>query len=774
MGRPKKKSVELPQEIKEVVNKVLQEEKFDKVTEDDHRPQVLWKNKKEHKIEWDFPIDKTPDFFDTNYSYEITGYRPINKTQGLDFDPTVFYETREVFNRTGSYTAYPRNSRAFGNFWDNQYLRCRNGLTVDGYTITGDHYFFLNFYQLQTLSNTTKIGTARTRDFPNFFVAQYEYFHYIEMCKVTKQHAILMKARGVGFSEMDAATATNNYNARRTSKTVVTANSESHLENTLEKIWNAIDFINVNTGGGFLKLSQVVDNQWSRRASHYQITEGQKAEVGWKSEITGIIADNPRKIRGDRVDILIYEEFGSWPNSKKAFIQGDPLVNIQGQRFGLKIAGGTGGDTGPYLEGLRDIYYSPKSYGVLPYRHKYTNTGEEILTGFFIPAYKVVNTSECIDHRGYTDEEKGKEYYEREKALRADDPKSLLIYCAEYCFNAEEAFSLQGENKFDKNKIADQLARITILKETPKIDQGYLEFTYRNGIHTPENISGIKWIERANSPLQILEHPVWTLPDKKDPNTGQFIPTNKEKINNLYVIGIDGIDIGMSQTSSYTKDPSDFCLVVKKRAFGMSEPTYVAIYKDRPHDIREAYKMAIKIAIYYNARINIEATRQSIIPWARDRKFLHYFMQRPTATLTDIKTQSKRASRTYGTPATSAIIAHQTDLIADYVMDYCHNIWFYEILDELNRYSDEAKRKFDIIAAMGMAELADEELSGVVPYKKEELQIGFKKLGYYTDEFGNRRYGLVETNPIIPIGNPQFNHTYEHFGVRTSDTRYYS
>jgi hypothetical protein len=37
------------------------------------------------------------------------------------------------------------------------------------------------------------------------------------------------------------------------------------------------------------------------------------------------------------------------------------------------------------------------------------------------------------------------------------------------------------------------------------------------------------------------------------------------------------------------------------------------------------------------------------------------------------------------------------------------------MLDELHRYNDENKRKFDIVAAMGMAELADEELTGVVP-----------------------------------------------------------
>jgi len=37
------------------------------------------------------------------------------------------------------------------------------------------------------------------------------------------------------------------------------------------------------------------------------------------------------------------------------------------------------------------------------------------------------------------------------------------------------------------------------------------------------------------------------------------------------------------------------------------------------------------------------------------------------------------------------------------------------MLVELNQYTIENKRKYDIVAAMGQAELADEELSGIVP-----------------------------------------------------------
>jgi hypothetical protein len=39
------------------------------------------------------------------------------------------------------------------------------------------------------------------------------------------------------------------------------------------------------------------------------------------------------------------------------------------------------------------------------------------------------------------------------------------------------------------------------------------------------------------------------------------------------------------------------------------------------------------------------------------------------------------------------------------------------MLDELNRYTDENKTKFDLVAAMGLAELADEELHGIVARK---------------------------------------------------------
>ena len=47
----------------------------------------------------------------------------------------------------------------------------------------------------------------------------------------------------------------------------------------------------------------------------------------------------------------------------------------------------TSGDMGAPLEGLKKIYYHPRAFKVLPYRHNYTQTGVYEETGFFIPYF---------------------------------------------------------------------------------------------------------------------------------------------------------------------------------------------------------------------------------------------------------------------------------------------------------------------------------------------------------------------------------------------------
>lgn len=781
--KPKKKP-KIPKEIQDMINKVhgTVEDPMKEAVESLKPQKIVEESKPVLEIKetdtdeailgkvrdqsgWDVKKEDPIPYFDANLSYELTGYKPINKYRGLDFNPSWFTEARDTFVRTGHYTRFRRNSRSWRAFWKEQFIRCKYGMTSHGYTITGDHYYFLNFYRLKDLDNVEEAGMGRQEIFPNFLEGQYEWFHYLKLARKLRMNACMMKARGAGYSEIEASIISNSYNVIKGSINVCTAFAQTQLDKLLEKVWANINWLYYNTDGGMAHLSQAKNSNYLRRASHYEIRDGQKIEVGWGSQIQGIITDKPGKLRGDRTDILMFEECGLWPQFTKAYTQADALVGQIGKQWGLRLMGGTGGETGPQMEGLRKMYYEPQLFGVLPYRHNFTKNGEYAITSFFLPAFRTIKELSLLDSRGWLDDEDGKAYFNKTRDLKAQDPEEFTTFCAEYCFDGEEAFSLEGNNKFNKILIAEQLANIRIHKDSPKPERGTLEYIFKNGQHSRENITGLRWIKNNSGDVQIIEHPIWTqVSYDEEGNELKY-----EKMNGLYVAGIDSIDLGMEDTSALTKDPSNFCIVIKRRQFGLKDPTYVAMYKARPNDVRDAYKTAIKLLQYYNCKANLEATRVSMLSWAREKKYLNYFMYRPVATY-PAGNNPKR--RTIGTPASVAIIDHQTDLIRDYVNDFCHNIWFEEMLDELSRYTDEMKRKFDIIAAMGLCELGDEDMMGVTPRQVENTDDSFQDFGYYIDpETGYRRKGIIPKKIITKATINSI--SYDNLGIRTSNPRGY-
>ena len=700
---PRKKKV-LPDEIQLIVDEVKKKQQEEDTKEAKKLVDEYRIERSNDKTYWDVTKDMKIECFDPTLSYELTGYRPIDETHGLDFDPSWFTEVRETFLKTGKYCSYLPRSKRWDAFWKEQYTRCKYGMTSHGYTITGDNYFFLNFYQLPVVDMDKASGEGTNESFPVFFASQYMFFHYLQMCRVLHKNAALMKARSIGFSEINASLAARLYTTIKRSRTVITCFNDTYLNGTFSKLDHALTFINTNADGFF--KPRLTDKALEKKSGYQIKIDGQFTDFGWLSVVKGINGSKPSNIRGERVDLLIYDEAGSWPDLTTAVVQGQELCEVQGVPRGIMLFGGTGGDFGPPLEGLKKIYYNPRAFKILPFRHKWTQDGTTIESGFFLPYFLQSLNPEYMDSRGVCNQTEYKKVLQEERNNLLAVPEDYLKKCAERCWNAEEAFTLEGQNKFNKMKIADQLAKIRLHKIGPRPQVGTIDYTYKSNKHSLENINGFRWLLNSGK-VQILEHPVWSdlykeqiekqKREAEEQGIDFEVPVYTE-MNDLYVAGIDGIDIGAAQTSKETRDPSDFCIVIKRRAFGLNEPQYVAMYKDRPQNIREAYKIAMCMCRYYNCRINIEATRVGMITWARENKCLQYFMKRPRATLTDIKYGT---TKQYGTPATKTIIEQQTDLIADYVEDYGHNIWFEDMLVQLNGYNDENKTKFDIIAALG-------------------------------------------------------------------------
>lgn len=665
--------------------------------------------------EWDVKIGDVITYFDPELSYEITGYRPITKDKGLDFDPSLFTVAADTYRRTGRYTQLIPETFAHRTYWTEEFRRCRDGVTIGKYTLTGENYFFLNYFRLPSVLGDD-MTEAQEEDFPRFFAKQYEYFHYIAIARKAGLDVNVFKSRGIGFSQISASNVACAYTFHKATHNIVTAFNADYVSNTLDKVWQELDFLNTCTEGAFRRVRMKVDTALYKRASKI---DQDKNETGWMAVIEGRVHDKPRKLRGARVYNLIFEECGSDPVLLDTYVQSRPLVDILGFRVGQRSTGGTGGDASAALAGLKRIFYNPKAYQVLPYKNSYAKDGSVQYTGFFIPAYTLWFGK--YDHRGVVDEDAAKAYYEKQWES-IESPTDLLKDKAEYCFTPEDAFILEGDNRFDQEKLVEQLSNIELHKIVEKPKPASLIWPMKEGHVDRDARPTIDFNDKGK--ILIAELPI--------------TDDNGIAYSNLYCAGIDSID-GDDSTSTGQEDVSKFCIVVYRRQFGTMAPRPVAIYKERPRDVRVAYDNALKLCQFYNCKALLEATRVSLKTYWQGFNKLNYLRHRPKATA---NTTTKTNLKQYGVPATQTIIDHQLDLISDYINDYCDQICYSELINELIRYSYANKRKFDMVAAFAMALLADEDMHGLVPKQRSQEQINeMAELRYYKNEYGQVQFG---------------------------------
>jgi hypothetical protein len=670
--------------------------------------------------------------FDERLSYETTGYRPIDEVNGLDFDPLPF--KRAGLDRMQSdggkkYNELIPNTKAHKNWWLKEHHKSEDGVVINNYRVTGDHYFFLNYYTMLVAELGQKAGSGRLRKHPDFWVLHYKWFHYIELAEMLGFDALALKGRGLGFSEVGASLGVRPYTTTREFHTMYVASYEPYLtgKGIIQKCWTQLDWLNQNTNGGMRRARSL--NQGLHKKSG--VLDKQGVESGHGSQISGQVVDKADKLRGDRTERLIFEEFGSNPVGLDSYAVSEALVIINGIRVGIRILFGTGGDTditenkkGQSKAGimaLEAMFLNPRGFRILPHKHKNNNKNQYVETGFFAPSFETVQ--QVMDKRGFVKPEDGKREYQKERDKRRGIPDAYAKYCAEYCFTYEEALSRKGSNMFNQNKLADQRIEVEIHKSTPKPKRGFLKWIYAGD--TNQQI-GVKFTENNKGDVEIFEEPQYD-------EQGNHIP-------NLYIAGIDSIDAGSNESSIGDKG-SKFCILIKKRSIGLGGNIYVAKYLDRPSDARQAYERALQLMTWYNCKANLEDTKIGLRGYFSAKNKMDMLMRRPKYALEN-QAGNKTATALYGTPATPKNIQYGLELVRDYIEDYSHNIFYIDMLTQLQDYSDEFKGKFDIVAAMQMTEIADQELSGV-PVKRNPIEK-WQDIGFYTDAYGRKRRGIIQ------------------------------
>lgn len=459
-------------------------------------------------------------------------------------DTDKFRQAAIFFQQHGCYTLAPRGTTDYNKYWEQETDRCLNGYTApDGEGITGYNYFYLNYSPIMRLNEeeyTDREGNLRKRrqrilEFPSFWDYDYYYFCAIEQAELEGKHMAVLKCRQRGYSFKGGSMLVRNYMLIPGSKNFAIASEQKFLigDGLLTKAWQIMDFLDKHTAWAKQRLVSTR----MERTSGYKITDefGKQTEQGYLSSITGITLKNdPERVRGTRAKLVLWEEGGKFPSLLDAWRIEQPSVETDdGKAFGLMIAFGTGGTEGASFEGLKELFYKPKSYNVLSFPNIWDEGRENTECAFFVPAYSNLESFDDDGNQVYMDRD-GNSY--KEKAIQnlidqrnkvkdgGASQQSIDRFISERPIRPAEAVLELGKNIFPRKLLMDQLTRIRTNKKLQSMKHIVdLEWDGNGQVKATEKPNG----DITNYPLKKGDKPhgsvvIWEYP-VKDPPHGLYI-----------------------------------------------------------------------------------------------------------------------------------------------------------------------------------------------------------------------------------------------------------
>lgn len=634
-------------------------------------------------------------------------------------DTDKFRQAAIFFQQHGCYTLAPRGTTDYNKYWEQETDRCLNGYTApDGEGITGYNYFYLNYspiMRLQEEEYTDREGNLRKRrqrilEFPSFWDYDYYYFCAIEQAELEGKHMAVLKCRQRGYSFKGGSMLVRNYMLIPGSKNFAIASEQKFLigDGLLTKAWQIMDFLDTHTAWAKQRLVSTR----MERTSGYKITDefGKQTEQGYLSSITGITLKNdPERVRGTRAKLVLWEEGGKFPSLLDAWRIEQPSVETDdGKAFGLMIAFGTGGTEGASFEGLKELFYKPKSYNVLSFPNIWDEGRENTECAFFVPAYSNLESFDDDGNQVYMDKD-GNSY--KEKAIEnlidqrnkvkdgGASQQSIDRFISERPIKPAEAVLELGKNIFPRKLLMDQLTRIRTNKKLQSMKHIVdLEWDGNGQVKATEKPSG----DITNYPLKKGDKPhgsvvIWEYP-VKDPPHG------------LYIGGCDPYD----HDDSFTNSLGSTFIFKRVRAGEAWTDVIVAEYSGRPDTAEEYYENVRKLLTFYNARLLFENERKGIYPYFTNKHCDYLLADQPDKIISEVFKDSK-VQRRKGCHMTKQIRAYGEGLILEWLLDEfeeghpnVERVYSEPLIEEL--IENDGVRNVDRVIALCMVMIYREEL----------------------------------------------------------------
>lgn len=530
--------------------------------------------------------------------------------------------------------------------------------------ITGDHYYYLNFWLLES-------GI-----YPEYRDADRRWFLFYQECKNDKEilGIIRVKKRREGATNQAACllvkTASTDFNMRCGIISKTGGDASDLFSNMVIFGYRSLPpFLQPRTSSDEeAKKKLVFIKQGKKKRQGVQTVtrrEGLNSFIEWRNTA-------PNSFDSGRWSLMLVDEAGKYEMDIEAYWDVLKKVLTEGaEKVGFALVISTVNP--PNLGGDQYKALWDKSNQFAKGRDT-----DSLLVRYFTPAWD--GFSGHIDEYGHSSKDTAVDYIERKLRGSEQDMR-------DYPFSEDEAFRFaQSESPFNIENID---AQIKFLQENPVF--------IRTGRFIWTEDEKVDFVDDAKGNWHILKIP--TQPNRFVKNQGQITPGNTHN----YVGGVD--PFRLNTKGSYSS-PGVIHIFENLDATKMDDSGMpVAFYKGRPKEKDLFFEEAMKAFMFYGCKgtFEMDAT-DDYEKYFKMRNAIRLLNHTPDEAINPHK-RGKRIERGVRS-ADPFQLEKQLKVCVSYIEHHCHKIMFPSLLEDLKKYAHDNRTERDETVALMMCLLS--------------------------------------------------------------------
>lgn len=570
-------------------------------------------------------------------------------------------------------------------------------------TITGKHYFYLNFWKIFRLNDAK---TRKERLNPKFTDLSYENWWIRELMRIKKKDNLWAKSRQKGFSEEEACDTGYEFLFFNDSQSAILGGEDFYNENTMKMVRLNIENLK-NTQ--FYKELAIGGKRMDFLQSKFT-----SAEIHSRT-----CKDNEEAASGLTPSKAHLEEIGIWKKGlvPKVTAKLDASLEAEGVKTGYRVFTGTGGSMDEGVADMEKMAYNPAGFNLLEFVNRSEDSDENIKIARYVPGYRF----KIIDEEGNSlCHESIKSILDKIKNA-ADEQKYTLT--VDNALRLSDIFLIKTGGYFGK-QIAqwcnERKAYINTHREAQVVKR------YRHILEDPKNLfAGVEMEYDPEGPYMISEMP------RRDSDGRVY--------DFLYRAGTDSYD----QDEAAFSNSKGACWI--KKGFLNANDTYnkfVAGVVERPGTEsggrEEFYKHTAVLCVFFNAINLIEWSKILIFQYYHDHGLSSLLKLRPEFATANMVIETKATNKWGIDPSTKShwLTMQKTYLENRYNIEKCD---FIELLDAWAKFRyDPGGKKYncDNTIASSLCTVCEEDEKEMEAQSQSKAEV-WKPLRYIKDDSGN-------------------------------------